>query len=346
MPDAIVAADPSTATQETAVETPIVEAPLSDRLSKLTPEQRTNWKLTGEFPSADTSKDADPEHAPESDPDKVGQDPSKPRKPITQATMNREIGRLTAEKRQLERDSAARDAEIARLRQQLNKPAPETTNPANTTADGRPIRPKASEFSGEDAIEKWEAALDIYEEKLADWKYDQKHTQREARTREEQKAAEQNKRNETIESQWAEREKAARAKYPDYQEKVWDTKWPICTDAMRAYLAESESNAELAYYLGSHHDEIMKIAALSPVRQVAALTKIEAGFETAAPVIDHKRTLQNAPKPPADVGGRSGPVKDPLEAAREGAQRGDPGATRRMIDLANERDIARMKQGR
>lgn len=95
-------------------------------------------------------------------------------------------------------------------------------------------------------------------------------------------------------------EKAEKAteRYPDFQAVVFNPSVRI-NDDMAEFIAESDLGADVAYHLGKHPLEAAKIAQMSPVKAVIALSKLQA--EIAA---KPKATPSNAPEPIKPVGTR------------------------------------------
>lgn len=100
-------------------------------------------------------------------------------------------------------------------------------------------------------------------------------------------------------------------KYDDFKESVAALK---ITDPMRdAVLSyeDAETQAEIAYYLSKNQKEADKIAALSPLRQIAEIGKIEAKLSAPPPT----KRPSKAPDPINPVGGKETRT-DPLASAK------------------------------
>ena len=72
-----------------------------------------------------------------------------------------------------------------------------------------------------------------------------------------------------------ERIEATRAQHADYDAVMESAKDIFVPPHVIDYFLESEHGAELAYYLAGHHDEARSIAALTPLKAIAALGKLE-----------------------------------------------------------------------
>lgn len=98
------------------------------------------------------------------------------------------------------------------------------------------------------------------------------------------------------------------AKYPDFQQKVFDPSLPpligVNRDAYQAVI-ESDSAVDIAYYLANNPQEVYAFASMSPVQAIKKVAQIEAQLAS-KPIKSH-----SLPKPPSKVSGNSESVKDP-----------------------------------
>jgi len=147
--------------------------------------------------------------------------------------------------------------------------------------------------AGKPKLESFET-LEAYQEALTDWKIDQRDAQRKAE--EDRQAAEAAERK--LQSAWSASEKTARATHPDYDDVVRSVQAPEGpgVSAARQAMLEEDSGAEILYYLGTHSDELRRIAALSPVSAVREIGKLSARL---SPVAGNGKPAATAlPKPP------------------------------------------------
>ncbi len=121
-----------------------------------------------------------------------------------------------------------------------------------------------------------------YIEAVADWKADQKFTEkfeeREQRQREERAREHQR----SLAAEHQKREEVARDKYDDFDDVVYDADLPI-SQHMALAIQLSEVGPELAYHLGKNPKEAARIAQLHPLAQARELGKLEAKVASAEP---------------------------------------------------------------
>lgn len=108
-------------------------------------------------------------------------------------------------------------------------------------------------------------------------------------------------------SSWQEKQAAAADKYPDFEEVVSESDAPV-TPSMSQAIVESDVGADIAYYLAQHPDEAKAIANLSPIRQIAAIGRLEEKVIKPPP-----RKTTEAPPPIKPAGSKSQTDKDPSE---------------------------------
>ena len=109
----------------------------------------------------------------------------------------------------------------------------------------------------------------------------------------------------SVMTSWQDKQHAAIEKYPDFEEVVGESEAPISREMGQA-IVESDFGTDIAYYLAQHPDEAKAIAQLSPIRQIAAIGKLEA--KVTQPVA---RKLTEAPAPITPAGSKAKAERDP-----------------------------------
>ncbi len=335
MPD-VVTAESTPAPVAQSEPAPASEPSFQEQLDSLNPEQRAKWRMTGELPSekpveSEPTKPSEPsiesKTAPESEPGKIieektqltpeersARDKRNNERRFTQ--LNRTLGEVNAEVRRLREENAA-------LKQGKTESAP--------VHEGEP---KLEDF---ETYEDHKKALASFHRQQARREFEQE--QRQARAQSEKQTTQQ----------------AWKAKATKYVQANPDADLDAALahvggavdaspigDVVFTAVLESEYGPQIVEYLADHDDELEALSKASKYGAGKIIARIEdtfAGKPKTPPAPNPKDVLKNAPAPPADIRGRSGPVEDPLEVAYE---KGDFKTIKR---LENERDIARMKRG-
>ena len=158
--------------------------------------------------------------------------------------------------------------------------------------------------SGEPTIDKFDN-FDEYVRAVADYRAEKKIeatlTEREKRQSAEREAAERKK---TADS-WQKRMAAATVEIPDFEEVLASSDVPM-TPPMQQAIMESDLGPKLAYHLATNPEEAEKIARMTPIGAVRALTLIEEGFKK--PVAVSKATPPITP-----VGSKATSIKSLLD---------------------------------
>lgn len=196
---------------------------------------------------------------------------------------------------------AEREAERERADRAEAALAATKSRPADATD---PKEPKAEDFK----------TVGEYTEALAEYKVEKKFAEREARQAQERQEAaaraaqaELNKRIATVVKE-----------IPDYAEVIADSDIDV-PPHMAVYIAESPVGPHIGYYLTKHPEDFDRINALSPIRAIAELgkledrkpwvKKVEAKEPDAEPAV-----VSRAPSPIKPLGGESAVVqKDPAK---------------------------------
>ena len=338
----VVTAESTPAPVESAPETPVspAEPTYQDRLDSLTSEQRAKWRMTGEFPSEPTAKPAESEPAKPSEPSTEG----KTAPESEPGTITEEKPQLTPEQRsardkrnnerrftQLNRDLGAERAESRRLREELAALKQGKPEPAPGRAEAEP---QLEDF---ETVADYTKAFGAFHRKQAREEWDREQQQNKARSEEQ-----------TAKQTW----ETKAAKYvQDHPGATLDLDLkhvggavdasPI-GDVVLAAVLESEYGPQIVEYLADHDAELEALTKASKYGAGKIITRIEdsfAGKPKTPPAPNPKDVLRNAPPPPGNITGRSGPTEDPLEAAYAA------GDFRTLKKLENARDIERMKRG-
>lgn len=327
---------------QTAVSSPATPVIEVDRgpLVTWTPEQRAEFRRTGEMPAqpkqeeapaaSDAEKDPDSEAETEIEAESEGESVT-PKKPQEQQHTDKQSHRKPgAEKRIGELTS-----EVKRLRAQLDelkaKPATESKQaekPAPVQRQPEPTRPKPTvEDKHPDGSNKY-ATYEDYVEDLADWKSEQRikqERQRQAAT--------------AMQREFSAKVEDARSRYEKFDEVVSPAAEALTAQeiplTIRQMLNDSEYLPDVLFTIGSDSQELakfVKMAKTEPGKAIRYLALTESLIHeelsskksetkakpetTTTPV--KKQT--SAPPPPAEVGGRSTTPPDALETA---AQSGD-----------------------
>ena len=183
---------------------------------------------------------------------------------------------------------AEKEAEIEHWRkaalQSNQSSAPQTQAAPQVPAD----KPKFADFPD----------IETYTEAVTDWKLNQREIAQ---------------RQQSVVQTYQQREQAVRAANPDYDEVIADFKdryKHANVPEVNQFLAESESGAELFYHLANNTAEVDRILALSPLRRVAELGKLEAKLSTVGSADNRVvNKVSKAPKPVTKEGGVAPVVK-------------------------------------
>jgi hypothetical protein len=183
----------------------------------------------------------------------------------------------------LQRKIGERDAQIAELTKRVEasaataaqngnhaapapKPAAEAAPAAKPNGEAKtPARPKEEDFK----------TYSEFVEALADWKTDRKLEALEAKRSEDRARTEAADKGKTITDAHNARVDEAKTRYSDWDAAFKGLDDNSYTDPMVVFIFESERGPDVTYYLATHRDELAKIREMSPVRQMAALAKIE-----------------------------------------------------------------------
>lgn len=295
----------------------------SDALERLSAPEREAWQKTGEWPTRAAKTDPAATDAAEADDDEepaavapakadevtpapVVEKPVSKRQQQINDLMRRETeSRLKAEA--LEAKLAAVEAKIA-TPAKADEKAEKTTEPAPT----RP-KPLPAQFPN------W----DDYLEAVADWKLEQRDAkiaaertkaETEARTKDSETAFR------TRASEWITRRNAFAETEPAFTEKAmpWLAKVGPGTP-IGDVLMDSPVGPQLALHLATHPEDVTRIVALHPIRQLVELGKLEQKFDSPDPATaraqEPVKTVTSAPAPPRAIAATKADVADDVDAA-------------------------------
>jgi len=226
-------------------------------------------------------------------------------KPPTPEELQKKFDRDAAmQRRKYERELQAEREQRIRLEERLAKAVPE--------------RPADPEMPTIDKFDNFDEYVTAKAEYIASKKIET--TLSEHEKRQEQKRA-QTAQQQTVEA-WNKR--VAAADIPDFHDVVASSDVPM-TSVMQQAIMESENGPKLAYHLATNPADAERIAGMTPIGAVRALTLIEEGFKK--PVAVSKATPPISP-----VGSKATSIKSLLDVKDY-----DEFAKRRAAQIAKRR---------
>lgn len=216
-------------------------------------------------------------------------------KPKRRSRAEERINALTREKYEAQKQVEAYQQQLAQIQQHIQ---------SQQQMPDMPDIPKLSDFDYDE---------NRYQQAIAQWNNQQRQqweAQQRTQYEQQQMAMAQQREMALIQQKAAE----GAAKYPDFQQKVFDPNLPplreVNSAAFQAVL-ESDAAADVAYYLASNPGEVYAFASLNPVQAIRKVAQIEAQL-AAKPM-----TKTVPPRPPTRVSGNSEAVKDPNKMTTE-----------------------------
>lgn len=330
--DEKIASESSTEVQETGID-----------LESLSGEQYDTWMLKGALPEAKPAASPTATQTIET-PEESGE-----------SKGNQEAGKgkgVKARNEQLDSEIQELEARLARkadLKRQLESdtgvktesPTVTETKPAELKA---PVKPRVEEFKTWD---EYEAAKDKYVEDLSDYKVKVAIQEDRAQRAEEAKKQQQETEGQKAAEKWNGQIEAAAKKHSDWNDVIGPVSELVGKDPRfqvgASFLLDSEVGAEILYHLGANPDEARAIAAMSPIKQIAALTRIEDSLTKpaeSAKAPPGPKKVTETPPPPSDLAGRNQLNPDPVQAASEADD------MEAYIREANARDLAAIAAGK
>lgn len=215
--------------------------------------------------------------------------------------INEEIASFTAKKSTAKAEADAEEGRLATLRAQRTQleatpkpapvqgPAPAPVAPVST----RPVPPNQADV-GTAAIPDWDAfqALNTkFVNDSADWAATEA-----VRIAKETIAAEQARvQGETATSAWLDRVQAAKAKHADFEAVVFHNPSLVIGQELAQTIAEDPDpvSTDVAYYLGTHPEEALRISRLKPLAQAAEYGRLKSVVPV--PVVSSPKTTSPTP---------------------------------------------------
>lgn len=180
--------------------------------------------------------------------EQVEEDPDFVEEEVTLPTDSKSVAKRIGK---LSKKLADKDAELAALREQL-KSQPQPAQPSAPVASDKP---KLADF---DTVEE-------FTEALTEWKWEQKQIQSQVQSQQQAK----------VQSYYQKVEQFQKSA-PDFAVAVSEIEGQLSRDPnMVEFILESDFGPQIAYHLANNEEEIARISQLSPVRRIAALSKIE-----------------------------------------------------------------------
>lgn len=205
----------------------------------------------------------------------------------------RKGGRAAERIKQLVAEKKAYEAELEQLRQQAQQPR-QTAN-----SDGAPVKPNVEDYDLDTQLDEYFAAQAEYEEKLQDWKLDQRLQQRE-------QAKQQEQRNAEIVDSFSARFKANpefRENFQQLTELMQDK--PIQADPSELY--QGDDLMDILEYVAADHDLYYELADMPQARQYAEFGRIHAQIQARKGT--SKAVRQSKAPPPPNHTQANAPIK-------------------------------------
>lgn len=205
--------------------------------------------------------------------------------------VGKRINELTREKYEAIRRAEAAERRAQEMEQQRMPPEPK----------------KPAQSEGKPTLADHDFDQEAYLDALADWRLNQKLSERDTQEQAKQKQHQEQERK----AKFQERLQHYEAENPG----KWDAavKAPInFTEPMLEVIASSEVGPHIAGYLSENLDRADEISRMTPYAAAAALGRIEASFSAPKPQTTPvpPKTVTKAPAPPPTVGGGSVVRKD------------------------------------
>lgn len=184
------------------------------------------------------------------------EEPAEPAAPPKARGVQKRLDELTREKYE-----ARREAEY--WREMAMRQSPKGEEKSTPTE-----RPKPT-------LEQYDYDQDKYVDALTDWKIEQYQKQQQALSEQMRQQEQQEKAQRSFEERRAKAVSDGVAKYGDFEEKVLSLPGHLMNQEVVMALLETDSPADVAYYLGNHLAEAERIASLPAWKKAVEIGKIE-----------------------------------------------------------------------
>lgn len=239
-------------------------------------EEITEEEVEEEVEEAATDEDAEEEGQDEEEEDEEEEKPEPPKKQEKSLPkgVQKRIDKITRQKYEAER-------QIQELQQQL---AQRSEAPVNKE------KPTLEQFEYDDAA---------YIEALTDWKVQKALEMTQAQNAEKQRRSQQEQVYQDFESRRQSTNIKGVTAYDDFEDVVLDNYDLTITPQMADIITDSEIGHDIAYYLGSNTSEADNIAKMPPLKQAAAIAKLETKLASKP-----QKKISKAPNPIKAVGAK------------------------------------------
>ena|ERR1700677_5066454 len=328
-------------------------------LENMTSQEKNEWRLTGVEPVREveetkpakeeakvveiTKKPADEEA------EVVAADREEDAESGTATKTEEQTGKAKKPTQMGYRDLRSRIAELeAQIAKGAKPVAADNEAKAKDDKKDEHPRPKSSDKKA-DGSPKY-ATWEEYEDDLLEWRAEKDRATSKQEAAKAQLTTEREKLEKESQSHLRSRADEARKKYPDFDAKALDPTLKIPQGSVLATWVMdpgNEQGMEIAYYFGTHREELDKFNTLTPFQQARELTRLEDKLSQSTPAVTEKKSditvvtaptkVTKAPPPAKEVGGRgsaSGNEEDGLVGA------GDFRAYKRVVD---KKEIATRK---
>ena len=271
------------------------DAPLDKTETESTEEAKAEPDVDDE--GQDSATDNDGDDKPEGD------------EPDGEAEPEKKGGRASERIKQLIAEKKAQEAEIAELRSQSQQPKQGKQSASN---DGAPVKPNVEDFDLENDLDAYFAAQAEYDDKLSDWKLDQRLQQRE-----------QSKQQEVANTEIQNNFKTRFDENPKFKEDFEQLATmmqdkPVTADPMQLYGIDDA--LDIVQEIAANPDLYYEIADMSEQRQYAEFGKLHAQIQSRKSAPKAARQSK-APPPPNHTKANAAMKRDPYKGSDDEVMR-------------------------